>query len=71
MLFYKCTENVKPKDTVTGMMDKNSKHSLANHISCLLINEAGSSVAAKTLVQLAFVSLKPGGAHTLHISAAR
>ncbi len=47
-----------------------SEHSLADHISCVLVNEARSSVATKTLVHLALVSLKPGRAHTLYISTA-
>lgn len=43
---------------------------LANHISCVLVNEAGRSMASETFVHFAFVSLKPGGTHTLHVSTA-
>lgn len=45
-------------------------NSLANHVSRLLINKTGCSVASETLVHLTLVSFKPGGAHALHVSAA-
>lgn len=44
--------------------------SLADHVSRLLVNEAGRSVTAETLVHLALVSLEPGRAHALHAAAA-
>lgn len=47
-----------------------NRYLLANHISRALINEAGCSMASKTLVHFAFVSLKPGRTHTLHESTA-
>lgn len=47
-----------------------NRYLLANHISCILVNDAGRSVASETLVHFAFVSLKPGGTHALHVSAA-
>lgn len=47
-----------------------NRYLLANHISRILVNEAGRSVASETLVHFAFVSLKPGGTHALHVSAA-
>lgn len=49
---------------------RDTKHSLANHISCLLINEAGSTMASETLVHLTLVPLIPGGTHTLHVASA-
>lgn len=47
-----------------------NRYLLANHVSRILVNEAGRSVAPETLVHFAFVSLKPGGTHALHVSAA-
>lgn len=44
--------------------------SLADHVSRLLVNQAGRAVAAQTLVHLALVSLEPGRAHALHAAAA-
>lgn len=42
---------------------------LAHHVSRLLVNKAGRSVTAETLVHLALVSLEPGRAHALHAAA--
>lgn len=52
-----------------GQCGKN-RYLLANHVSRILVNEAGRSVAPETLVHFAFVSLKPGGTHALHVSTA-
>lgn len=52
------------------MKDKQGKYLLANHISRVLVNEAGRSVASETLVHFAFVALEPGGTHALHVPAA-
>lgn len=51
-------------------MDENVKHSLANHISCFLVNKAGCSMASKTLVHLTLVSFIPGRTNAFHIAAA-
>lgn len=50
--------------------ENDSEDILANHVSRLLVNKAGRSVAAETLVHLALVSLEPGRAHALHAAAA-
>lgn len=53
--------------------EKRGEHcedSLADHVSRLLVNKAGRSVTAETLVHLALVSLEPGRAHALHAAAA-
>lgn len=62
---------VRSPTTAKAMKDSTvNRYLLANHIPCILVNEAGRAVASETLVHFAFVSLKPGGTHALHVSAA-
>lgn len=50
--------------------NKVNRYLLADHISRVLVNEAGRPVASEALVHFAFVPLEPGGTHALHVPAA-